>query len=204
MKLYYTAGTCSMGIRIILEEIGAPFEAQPVNLRASEQSQPAYLAVNPKAKVPTLVRDDGSVLTEFGAIAWWLALANPEARLLPADAEGQARVLEATDYCVGTIHMQAFARILRPGRSTPNAADEDAVKAQGREMAARGFELMDRALHGREWVAGEYSIADAALFYVEHWAGRTGVALPPNCAAHFSRMRDRPAVQRTLAAEGLA
>ena len=204
MKLFHTPGTCSMGIHVILEEIGRPYELQAVDLRGGEQSQPAYVGVNPKSKVPALVRDDGSVLTEFGAIAWWLALANPEAGLLPAGAEAQARVLEATDYCVATIHMQGFARIFRPGRSTPNAADEDAVKAQGREIASKGFALMDQALEGREWVAGAYSIADAALFYVEHWGGRGGVTLPPSCAAHLARMKTRTAVQRMLAAEGIA
>jgi glutathione S-transferase len=47
-------------------------------------------------------------------------------------------------------------------------------------------------------------VADAALFYVEFWAGRLGVTLPPNLAAHFERMKSRPAVQSALKAEGLA
>jgi len=64
--------------------------------------------------VPTLVRDDGSVLTEFPAIAYWLAVSNPQAQLLPADAEGQARALEAMDYVVATLHMQGFSRMFRP------------------------------------------------------------------------------------------
>ena len=54
--------------------------------------------MNPKSKVPTLVRDDGSVLTEFPAIAYWLARTNPEQHLLPDDVDGQARALEALDY----------------------------------------------------------------------------------------------------------
>ena len=73
MKLYYMPGACSIGIHVLLEEIGKPYEAQLVNLREGGQFKPEFTAVNPKSKVPTLVRDDGSVLTEYPAIAWWLA-----------------------------------------------------------------------------------------------------------------------------------
>lgn len=205
MKLYYSPGACSLGIHVVLEEIGKPYETQKVALKDGEQYQPPYLAISTKSKVPALARDDGSVLTEYGAIAFWLAATNPEAKLFPADTEHQAQVLQAMDYAVGTMHMQGFARIFRPSNSTPNAADEEAVKDKGREMAAKGFALMDKALDGQEWLAGAYSIADTALFYVEFWgADRMGMTLPANCAAHLARMKARPAVQRAMAAEGLA
>jgi len=113
MKLYYAPGACSIGIHVLLEEIGKPYDAEPVNLRQGEQYQPGFTAVNPKSKVPTLVRDDGSVLTEFPAIAYWLARTNPFANLLPDDIDQQARVLELLDYAVATIHMQGFLRQFR-------------------------------------------------------------------------------------------
>ena len=62
MKLMYSPGACSVGIHVLLEEIGKPYEAQLVNLREGGQFKPEFTAVNPKSKVPTLVRDDGSVL----------------------------------------------------------------------------------------------------------------------------------------------
>ncbi|MBV9786125.1 MAG: glutathione S-transferase N-terminal domain-containing protein [Acidisphaera sp.] len=205
MKLYYTPGACSIGIHVLLEEIGKPYEAQKLNLQEQEQYKPEFTSINPKSKVPTLVRDDGSVLTEFPAIAYYLARSNPDARLWPDDVDSQARAMEAMDYVVATMHMQGFARMVRPGNYTPNAADEEKVKAKGQEMFAKGFTLMDKALDGRDYLAGQYSIADAALFYVEWWGGkRMKMTLPPNCAAHFERMLARPAVQRTLQQEGLA
>ena len=73
MKLYYAPGACSIGIHVLFEEIGKPYEAERVNLQQGEQYKPPFTSVNPKSKVPTLVRDDGSVLTEFPAIAYWLA-----------------------------------------------------------------------------------------------------------------------------------
>lgn len=204
MKLYYAPGACSIGIHVLLEEIGKPYEAEAVNLREGAQYQAAYTAVNPKSKVPTLVRDDGTVLTEYPAIAYWLARANPFSNLLPDNIDLQARALELMDYCVATIHMQGFGRQFRASNFTPNPADEDAVKARGKDIAEKGFALLDAALAGKEYAVGPFSIADSAMFYVEFWSTRVGIALPANCDAHLKRMLARPAVQRTLKAEGLA
>ena len=87
MKLYYAPGACSLGIHVLLEEIGKPFEGIRVNLREGEQYQPGFVRINPKSKVPTLISDDGSVLTEFPAIAYYLARSNPGKHLLPEDAD---------------------------------------------------------------------------------------------------------------------
>jgi glutathione S-transferase len=205
MKLYYAPGACSIGIHVLMEEIGKAYEAVPINLREGGQFKPEFTSVNPKAKVPTLVRDDGTVQTEYPAIAFWLAASNPEAGLMPKTTEAQARALEATDYCVATMHMQGFSRIFRPENYAPSEGDHPAVKARGEEIFSKGLGLMDAALAGKEWLAGDYSFADSALFYVSFWwNGRLKKDLPPGVAAHYARMNARPAVQRTLKAEGLA
>jgi glutathione S-transferase len=108
------------------------------------------------------------------------------------------------DYAVATIHMQGFTRQFRAANFTPNPADEEAVKAKGKEIAARGFELLDKALDGKEYAVGPFSIADAAIFYVELWSTRFAMTLPSNCAAHLDRMMARPAVKRVMQQEGLA
>ena len=204
MKLMYSPGACSIGIHVLLEEIGKPYEAQLVNLREGGQFKPEFTSVNPKSKVPTLVRDDGSVLTEYPAIAYWLARTNPDKKPLPDDADAQARVLEALDYAVSTVHMQGFSRLFRAANYTPNPADEDKVKERGKELVEKGFAVLDKALAGKDYLAGSFSIADSALFYVEFWGGkRMNMKLPPNCEAHLNRMLARPAVQRVLQQEGL-
>ncbi len=204
MKLYYGPGTCALGIHVLLEEIGKPYEAIALNLREGDQFKPEFTAVNPKSKVPTLVRDDGSVLTEFPAIAYWLARTNPGQKLLPDGFDEQTRVLEAMDFVVATLHMQGFSRLFRPTNFAPNQADEEQVKARGKEIIEKGFAQLDKALEGKQFVAGLFSVADCALFYVEFWAGRLGIELPSNLAAHFERMKARPATQQALQAEGLA
>ena len=205
MELFYSPGACSVGIHVLLEEIGKPFTLRKVDLRAGEQLRPEFTRINPKAKVPALLRDDGSLLTEFPAIAVWLALTNRHKRLLPEDVEGHARALEAMDYIVATVHMRGFTRIARPEQFTPNEADRDAVKAQGREIFDKGLQAMNAALGSKDYLTGSFSIADAALFYIEFWgAERLRAPLPSNCAAHFARMKARPAVARALQKEGFA
>ena len=205
MKLYFSPGACSIGIHVLLEEIGKPYEAVRLNFQEGQQYKPEFTGINPKSKVPTLVRDDGSVLTEYPAIAYWLAASNSEAGLLPKAPDDLARAMETTDYCVATLHMQGFTRIFRPGNFSPNEADHDKVKARGEEIFSKGLGVLDKALAGKEWAAGSYSFADSAVFYVSFWwNGRLKKELPGNVAAHYGRMKARPAVQRTFEQEGLA
>jgi len=204
MKLYYAPGACSIGIHVLLEEIGKPYETTTVDLRGGAQYKSDFVGVNPTSKVPTLARDDGSILTEYPAIAYWLARTNPYANLLPDDVDLQAKALELTDYAVATVHMQGFARQFRSSNFTPNPADEDAVKTRGKELAEKGFALLDKALDGKDYAVGAFSIADTAIFYVELWSQRVGMTLPAGCAAHLDRMLARPAVKRVMQQEGLA
>jgi glutathione S-transferase len=203
MKLYLSPGACSIGIHVLLEEIGKPYETVNINLRAGEQVQPAYSAINPKHKVPALQRDDGSVLTEFPAIAYWLAATYPQAALLPTDPGHTARAIEYTDYIVSTMHMQGFQRIFRPTNFTPSAADEEKVRDRGKDIFAKGFSVINHSLDGHDYLVGKFSFADAALFYVSFWAvANLKMQLPERCAAHYARMLARPSVTRVMQAEG--
>jgi glutathione S-transferase len=203
LKFYMTPGSCSTGIHILLEEIGRPFEACIVNLLAGEHLRPEFVAINPKSTIPVLVREDGTALSEFQAIAYWLARSFPKARLLPDDEEGVARVIEHLGYVTATIHGQGFTRVFTSDTYSDDPAARPAIEARGRELAARGFAVMDAVLAGHDYLVGErFSIADAALFYVEFWADRIGLPLPPNCRAHYERLRGRPAVRQVLAEEG--
>jgi glutathione S-transferase len=206
MKLYYAPGACSLGIRILMEEIGKPYEATHLDIRAGqEQFKPEFTSINPKSKVPTLVKDNGEGLTEFPAIATYLARTNKDKRLLPDDPDGEARALEAMEYVVSTMHMQGFSRMFRPGNFAPSEADHEAVAKKGREILEKGFKIMDKTLEGKEYLAGEFSIADAALFYIEYFAGgRMKMTLPPNVAAHYQRMQRRPSVAKVIEDEKLA
>jgi|GEM_PF-5078155 len=146
MKLYMTPGSCSTGIHIILEELDEIFEAYVVNLPAGDHFKADYVAINPKSTIPTLVRGDGTALTEVPAIAYWLARTHPRARLWPEDVESETRALEAMAYIVGTIHGQGFARIFATPTFARNPADHDAVRQLGRDIVEKGFAILDAAL----------------------------------------------------------
>ena len=155
--------------------------------------------------MPALQRDDGTLLTELPALAWYLARSNPAAALLPESIEGEARLLELVDYMVATVHMRGFTRIFRTSAFTPTTADEPAVQQTGKDMVTDGLKLLSQTLGAKAYLLGDYSIADAVLFYLGDWAAkRVQMPVPENIAGHTARMRARPAVARALAAEGLA
>ncbi len=197
-----TPGSCSTGIHILLEECGLVFEAHLVNLLAGDNFKPDYLRINPKGTIPTLVRSDGSALTDFQSIAWWLARAYPQYRLLPDNLDEELRVLEVMNYAVNTLHGQGFTRIFTTENYSASQEQQQGIKAQGQGIIDKGFAYANRLLEGNDYIAGAFSIADAALFYVEFWADRIGIPLPDNCLAHYLRMLARPAVRQVLMEEG--
>ncbi|HCF23937.1 MAG TPA: glutathione S-transferase [Novosphingobium sp.] len=205
MKLYYSPGACSLGIHFLLEEIGAPYEAVPVIIKQGDTLKEAYTRLNPKAKVPLLERDDGSRLSEFGAICRWLSRTIGADLLAPADLEEEVRSVETLDFIVGTIHMQGFSRILRPQKFSPSEADLDWVRAQGGEIVAKGFAHLSQQLGEAPFIMGaRLSAADAALLYVLFWGiERARLDLPANLQAYYARMSARPSVVRVFRDEGL-
>jgi glutathione S-transferase len=172
-----------MAVHIALHEIGVDFERRLVSLAKAEQHNPEYLAVNPEAKVPTLLIDDRP-LTEVAAILYYLAKRFPDARLWPIGGlEAEAQAISWMSFIASTIHP---ARRIGPER--------------WREV----FGIAERRLAGSEWTVGRYSIADIHLFRL-YW--RFVNSLKPNLgdypglSAHYERMMARPAVRQTLEIE---
>ena len=183
LTLYFSPGSSSMAPHIALHEIGAPFETNLVSLARKENRAPAYLALNPEGKVPTLLVD-GRPLTEVAAILFYLARRFPDAGLWPeGDIEAEARAVSWMSFIAATIH---------PARR------------QGMERSREVFEVAERRLGPSEWVLPRYSVADIHLFRL-YWRF-TGWAHPapgafPNLSAHYDRMMARPAVRRTCEIE---
>ncbi|HLZ75956.1 glutathione S-transferase family protein [Phenylobacterium sp.] len=186
LTLYYAPGASSMAPHIALFEVGAAFEGRPLSFKRNENKTPAYLAINPLGQAPTLVID-GRPLTEVAGILFYLAKAYPQARLLPDDAEGQARVVSWMSYIAATVH---------PARR------------QGLDHARKVYAQADARLGARDWAVGDaYSIADIHLFRL-FWRFMGSLNPPaeefPNLMRLHDAMLQRPAVQRTLEAEAAA
>jgi glutathione S-transferase len=199
MKLFYSPNACSMGIHFLLEEAKVPYELHKLNFAEGEQYKPPFVELNPKSKVPLLLLDDGSTISEFPAIAWFIGRNTPS--LMPKD---DVRAIELFDYLIATVHMRGFTRIFRPylfGRPE----DEAEVKQAGRDIIIKGFDILALVLGDKDYMMGDFSIVEGALFFLEHWARfRAHIPLPASFEAHLDRLLARPAVQKVLAVEGLA
>ncbi len=204
MDFYMTPGSCSTSIHILLEELDLLFRVHIVNLLAGDAEKPAFLDLNPKGTIPVLVRDDGRPLCEVQSIAWWLGLAYPKASLLPDDPGQQAEALDVMSHVVGTIHLQGYTRIFTTDRYMLREDDRPTVETQGKRIVQTGLQVVARRLEagGGGYLFGRFSVADAVLFYVEFWADRIDLTMPPACRDHFKLMLTRPKVRQVLAEEG--
>lgn len=200
MRLYWGPISCAIEVAALLDEAGMAYEAVKVNTKAGEQHGDAFRAMNPKGKVPVLVRDDGLVLTEFPAIAHWIAKISPDARLWPDDAEDALRAAQMMDYTVTTLHGHGFRRIFFPQEFCKDERHQAAVKEDGRALALQGFSILSDELGERPYAAGtRFSIADAAIFYTTRWAKITRIPLPQTIAALAERVGARPAFRSAVA-----
>jgi glutathione S-transferase len=207
INFYMTPGSCSTGIHILLEELEIVFSANLVNLMAGDQYKPEFIAINPKSTIPVLVLNDGTALTSFQGIAWWLSAAHPKAGLLPDNIADQAKALDLLGYVVNQIHGTGFTRIFTPEIYCEEEILSDArkqlIQKKGEDIVSKGFETVTAFLdHNGEYLAQQFTIVDAALFYVEFWADKTEMYLPPKCRAHYERTKQRAAVLQVLAEEG--
>ena len=104
LTFYFSPGSSSMAVHIALHEVGAVFDARSVSFARHEHQSPAFRAINPEGKVPTLLID-GKRLTEVAAILYYLARCHPEAGLLPAgDPEAEAQVISWMSFVAATLH----------------------------------------------------------------------------------------------------
>jgi glutathione S-transferase len=202
LKFFMTPGSCSTGIHVLLEELELFFEAHVVNLLAGDHLRPEYLAMNPRGSVPALMRTDGTALTDFVSIACFLAESRPERKLLPESEELRLRVLDTMNYAIGAVHGEGFTRVFVSERYAADPEGKKSAESEGYRIVSKGFERLESMLLGPTYVVGSFTIADAALFYVEFWADRLGLALPPKCEQHYRAMLTRPAVRRVLGEEG--
>ena len=205
MKLYYAAGACSLGVHIVLEWIGAPYEAQAV-----KPGSPELLKVNPLGAVPALDTGEGWILTQAAAILRHLTRAYPQARL--AGGEGlreQAEIDRWLCFFTGDVH-PAFYPVFMSQRYT-TAADDASLKAvrdAGLALARKRFAIMEAHLKDRAFFLGDArSILDAYAFPMVRWGAATlpgGLADFPAIGAHNEKIARDEGVRRALAAEGIA
>jgi glutathione S-transferase len=200
MKLYYFPGSCALADHIVLEWIGEPYET--VKLRASDLRSSEFLALNPAGAVPLLV-DGEFTLTQNVAILSHLAARHPWAQLFGnGTLRGRAEVLRWLAFLNSDVH-PAFKPIFVPARFLPDKAIAGALAEHAIGNILRYFELLERQLEGRSWLADEQSVADPYLFVLLRWGVRFGIRIGEfaNLEKFALRMESDPAVHSALIAE---
>lgn len=203
LTLYLTPNTCALATHIALEEAGADYALARIDFARAEQRSPDYLKLNPKGRVPALVTPRG-VLTETPALLLFVAQSFPAAGLAPLDDPfALARVQDVNSYLCSTVHV-AHAHRMRGYRWADEEAALEAMRRKAPQAVFEAFRTIEEGMLAGPWVMGEaYTICDPYLFTLAQWLEADGVdpARLPRIAEHRRRVRDRPAVQRALAAE---
>ena len=192
-------------ISIMLEETGLPYKVIPVNLTKNEQLAPEFTAINPNQKIPAIVDRDGPggglKIFESGAILFHLA--EKTRRFLPTEQPGRSEVMQWLMY-----QMSHVGPIIGQAGHFSNQAPEKIPYAIKRfiDESVRIIGVLNGALANRDYLAGEYSIADMATYpwVLAAW-GPFSARMPEktaelgNVKRWLDTMGARPAVQRGMA-----
>jgi len=200
MKLYYSAGVCSMSPHIVAVEAGLPLTLEAVDLKTKKTATGKdFNQINSKGFVPCLELDDGQLLTEGSAIVQYLADLAPASQLAPANGTFErVRLQEWLNYITSEMH-KGIGQLFNPKMP-------DDYKVVVKEMVGKRFDWLSQQLDGRDYLMGkQFTVADAYLFTVLGWTNWVGIDLSkwPVLTAYQARIAARPAVQKAMEAEGL-
>ena len=197
-RFYYSPRSCALASHIVLEHVGADFEAICLDFQANQQRSAEYLAINAKGRVPALVTERG-VITETPAILLYLAQTHPQSGVAPLnDPFALAELQAVNSWFCSTVHV-AHAHGTRGARWADEAAALQAMKAKVAQNMIDCFDWIERELLRGPWVMGKnFSVADPYLFTLTIWLMQNGVELArfPRLADHYQRMLALPAVQK--------
>jgi len=199
--LFYAPNSCALASHLALEHSGLAYEARKLDLANHEQRSAAFLAVNPKGRVPALVTEQG-VITENPAILAYICQRSPDAGLAPLhDPFAFAQLQSFNSYLASTVHV-AHAHRYRGSRWSDDAAAIETMRQKVPQNMRDCFKLIEGDLLKGPWVLGaDYSVADMYLFTICRWLEGDDVDINefPRVAEHHARMLQDALVQRVLA-----
>lgn len=205
LHFYYAPLSCALATHIVLEHIGADYQATKLNLRENDQNSPEYLAINPKGRVPALVTDRG-ILTETPALLLYLAQTYPEANLAPLnDAFALAQMQSINSWFCSTVHVH-HAHGARGRRWSDDLDAQKSMKAKVAQNMTDAATLIEREILRGPWVMGDqFTVADPYLFTMASWMAGDGVDMSkfPKLADHYKRMLELPSVQKIAPLHGI-
>ena len=201
IDLYYWGTPNGHKISIALEEMGLEYQVFPINILENDQFQPDFLRISPNNKIPAIVDQDGPKgeaisVFESGAILQYLG--RKTGQFYPSDEQSRVEVEQWLMWQMG-----GFGPMLGQNHHFSKFAPERIGYATERYVneTKRLYAVLDKQLFGQNYVAGEYSIADMAIFpwILRYEWQQIDINDYPNVKAYMERIQARPAVQRALA-----
>lgn len=198
-KLFYALGSAAMGIRVILEEIDAPYELIQTTIDMDKPRPPEQLALNPNGWVPVLLWDD-KAMYECTAITVFLCDRHPEAKLAPGiDDPERGLFLQTLVYFSNSVQ-NAFQLDYYPDRFADTPADEPSAQRRGIRRLRETWKIIDDQIGDNDRVLGEqFSAADIYLFMLTTWLrpsrGQPSTDEFPNVKRIADSVMSRPSVQ---------
>lgn len=196
IDFYYAPTPNGWKVAILLEELGVEYTTHLMQLGAGDQFKPEFLAISPNAKMPAILdRETGTSVFESGAILWYLA--EKSGQFLPQDPGDKLDVLQWLFWQVGNQGPIA-GQLSHFVNYAPEGQDYGAARYRGEYE--RNLAVLERRLSGRDWIVGDYSIADMLAFPWVFIAKplTSSLAEFPNVADWRQRIKSRPAVQRAI------
>jgi len=203
IDLYYWPTPNGWKITIALEEMGLPYVMRPVNIGKGDQFDPAFLKIGPNNRMPVITDPDGpdgAPISIFESGAILLYLTRKTGQFGGASERERVAVEQWLMWQMGGVgpmagqahHFLTYAPALDPPQDLPYA------KTRYRNEVARLYGVLDQQLAGRDYVAGEYSVADMAIWpWAQNWLAQgQSTDDKPHFAAWLGRMAARPAVIR--------
>ena len=198
-KLFYAPKSASMGMRVLLEEIGASYELIETTVDKDTPRPAEQLAINPNGWVPVLTWDGGAMY-EAAAITIFLTDRHPEAKLGPsANDPTRALYLQTLVYFSNAVQ-NAYQLTYYPDRFADTPDGEPGAQQRGNRRLRETWQVIDNQISENEWVLGDqFSAADIYLFMLTTWLrpakGHPSLSEFPNVQRVANKVKLRPSVQ---------
>jgi len=198
IDLYTWATPNGWKVSATLEELGLQYNVHPIDIMNGAQNEPDYVAINPNARIPTIIDRENDNFTIFESGAIMMYLAEKTNQLIPGDAKGRNKVLQWLMFQIGGLGpMQGQANIFY--RYFPEKIPSAIERYQNETMRLYG--ILDTHLKDREYLVGDFSIADIAHWSwtrIHRWAGLEIEELP-HLKRWLGQIEARPACAKGAA-----
>ncbi|MBS1154557.1 MAG: putative glutathione S-transferase [Proteobacteria bacterium] len=199
IDLYFWPTANGIKIPILLQELGILFRPFPLNIRTGEHKTEAFRKLNPNLKIPVIVDSEpvggGAPVTVFESSAILVYLAEKYGQLLPANQQGRYTVLEWLFWHAAHV-TSAFGQYQKFHEQIPEQVS-DSLKQSALDEVTRLYQVLEARLAEADYLAGEYSIADIALYpWIQPRRQGQNLADYPHLARWYANVRARPAVER--------